>query len=124
MFFRKITIFVVPDGTKKVKQFRIPKFFPPFFVLLVISFSALLFSIVQDYYNIKSRLPQISELKNENKQQRRQCAFLAQRINQITERMAELNDFDRKLKIMVNLYSKVVLSLATKLTKKVVQSQL
>jgi murein DD-endopeptidase MepM/ murein hydrolase activator NlpD len=103
LFFRKITIFVVPDGTKKVKQFRLPKFFPSLFVLLLISFSAYLFSIVQDYYIIKSRLPRLSELKRENVQQKRQCTYLAQRINQITERMAELNEFDRKLKTMVNL---------------------
>jgi murein DD-endopeptidase MepM/ murein hydrolase activator NlpD len=72
-------------------------------VFFLISCSAFLFSIVQDYYKIKARLPRISELKKENVQQKRQCAYLAQRINQITERMAELNDFDRKLKIMVNL---------------------
>lgn len=103
MFFRKITIFVVPDGTKRVKQFRLPKFFPSLFVLFLVSCSAFLFSIVQDYYTIKARLPRLSELKKENVQQKRQCAYLAQRINQITERMAELNEFDRKLKIMVNL---------------------
>jgi murein DD-endopeptidase MepM/ murein hydrolase activator NlpD len=100
---RKITIFVVPDGTNKVKQFRIPKFFPSFFVLLFIFCSAYLFSIIQDYYTMKTRLPRLSELQKENAQQKRQCTYLAQRINQITKRMVELDEFDRKLKIMVNL---------------------
>ncbi|MCD4716955.1 MAG: M23 family metallopeptidase, partial [Desulfobacterales bacterium] len=103
MFFRKVTIFVVPDGTKKVKQFKIPKLFLSLFVLLSIVCSAFLFSIVQDYYIIKSSLPRLSELKRENVQQKRQCTYLAQRINQITKRMVELNEFDRKLKTMVNL---------------------
>jgi len=103
LFFRKITIFVVPDGTKKVKQFKIPKLFLSLFVLLSIVCSAFLFSIVQDYYIIKSSLPRLSELKRENVQQKRQCIYLAQRINQITKRMVDLNEFDRKLKTMVNL---------------------
>ena len=103
MSSRKITIFVVPDGTNKVKQFRIPKFFPSFFVLLFIFCSAYLFSIIQDYYTMKTRLPRLSELQKENAQQKRECTYLAQRINQITKRMVELDEFDRKLKIMVNL---------------------
>lgn len=103
MLFRKITIFVVPDGTKRVKQLRIPKAFPSLFVVLLLFCSAFLFSILQDYYNIKARLPRLSELKRENVQHKRQVAYLAQRVNQITERMAELDEFDRKLKIMVNL---------------------
>ena len=52
---------------------------------------------------MKTRLPRLSELQKENAQQKRQCTHLAERINQITKRMAALNDFDRKLKIMVNL---------------------
>ena len=103
MSFRKITIFVVPDGTKMVKQFRIPKFFPAFFVLLFIFCSAFLYSIIEDYYTMKTRLPRLTELQKENAQQKRECTYLAQRINRITKRMAELNEFDRKLKIMVNL---------------------
>ncbi len=103
MFFRKITIFVVPDGTKKVRQFKIPKIFPSLFVFLLISCSVYLFSIIQDYYTIKTRLPRLSELKKENVQQKRQSVYLAQRIDQMTKRMAELNEFDRKLKTMVNL---------------------
>ena len=52
---------------------------------------------------MKTRLPRLSELQKENAQQKRECTYLAQRINQITKRMVELDEFDRKLKIMVNL---------------------
>lgn len=48
-------------------------------------------------------MPDLSQLQKENEHQRKQYIYLAQRIDQVTQKMSELNEFDRKLKVMVNL---------------------
>jgi murein DD-endopeptidase MepM/ murein hydrolase activator NlpD len=100
---KKITIVVVPEGTNKVKQFRIPRFLPSFLIFLFISCSAFLYWIIEDYHAMKTRLPRLCELQRENEQQKRQCTHLAERIDRITRKMVELKEFDSKLKVMVNL---------------------
>ena len=99
----KITVLVVPDGLNRVKQFRIPKFLPALMVLFMISCTVFLFGIIRDYHSMKARMPRLAHLEKENQQQKIQGIHLARRIDQMTGKMAELDEFDRKLKIMVNL---------------------
>lgn len=103
MALKKLTIVFLPDGTRTVKQYKIPKVFIRFFFLF--SLSALVFitwSFV-DYYNIKNKLPDRIHLLQENRQQELQLAALAGKIDQINSKMIELKEFDNKLKVMVNL---------------------
>ena len=103
MSFKKVTIVILPDGVNTVKQIKVPKIFFGFFLLLFISTTAFLGWIFNDYYKIKSQVPQNAQLLKENRQQRAQLAALANKIDKINSKMVELKKFDNKLKVMVNL---------------------
>ena len=92
----------MPHGTKKVKQLSIPRFLAFFLIFLAfISFIATA-AIIQDYLKIKTKMPVMAQLQEENLQREKQFIHLAQRIDELTSRMGELREFDRKLKVMVN----------------------
>jgi murein DD-endopeptidase MepM/ murein hydrolase activator NlpD len=101
--FKKLTIFVVPDGTSRVRQFRIPRLLFIVVCVCVLSLSSLALWSICDYQAIKARMPNLSRLQKQNALQKAQLQHLAQRIQETSERMCELREFDRKLKVMVNL---------------------
>lgn len=103
MALKKITIFVVPEGTNRVKQFRVPRFLSAFLVLFFISLGASLFWIIRDYMAIKTQMPRVARLEEENRQYKRQLVHLAGRIDLATQEMGELREFDGKLRGMLNL---------------------
>ena len=103
MPFKKISVFLVPDNTNRVRQFRIPRFFFIFIAVLVVFSAAALCWIVHDYCLIKAEGPKLARLKSENAQQKEQLAHLVVRIDQVTQKLSELKAFDKKLKVMVNL---------------------
>ena len=103
MAFKQTTILLVPDATDRVKRFRIPSFLPTFFILTLIFCTAFLVFIIRDYRSMKVHSPQRVRLEKENELQKRQLAHLAKRIDQTTQKLVELREFDRKLRTMVNL---------------------
>jgi murein DD-endopeptidase MepM/ murein hydrolase activator NlpD len=76
---------------------------PAFLIFLFISCAAFLVWIIRDYQAIKIQIPRLVQLEKENELQKRQLSRLVQRIDQTRQKMCELKEFDRKLKIMVNL---------------------
>ncbi len=103
MTLKKTTILLVPDATNRVKRFKIPSFLPVFFLFILVSCAAFLVFIIRDYQSLKIHSPQLVCLEKENELQKRQLGHLANRIDQTTKKLYELREFDRKLRIMVNL---------------------
>jgi murein DD-endopeptidase MepM/ murein hydrolase activator NlpD len=101
--FKHITILLLPNDSTTVKQFRIPRFFLYIFLLFLPFFSAYIFWVIRDYRAVKAKIPEIALLQKENEQQKIQLTYLGQRIDLINHKMGELNEFDRKLKVMTNL---------------------
>lgn len=99
----KLTIVLFPEGTNKIKQFRVSKLLLVCLLLIFFSFTVYLCSILQEYYDMKSKIPQLAELKKINNYERKQIVYLTERINKIAQKMGELKEFDKKLKNMVNL---------------------
>jgi len=100
---KKVTIVILPDGIRKVKQIKIPKIFLRLFLIFCILVVGLLAWTFTDYYNIKTQSPKRAELLEENSKQRTQLAALADKIDRINSKMVELIEFDNKLKIMADL---------------------
>jgi len=98
-----ITILLLPNDTTNVKQFRIPRFFLYIFLFFIPFLAAYIFWVIGDYQDVKAKVPEIALLQKENEQQKIQLNYLGQRIERINNKMGELNEFDRKLKIMTNL---------------------
>jgi len=103
MALKKLTIFVVPGGSNKVKQFTMPSLLPTVILAVCIAFAGILGWIVQDYASIKSQMPRLTQLQQEKEQHKTQAVHLAQRIDRLSQKVSELCEFDRKLKVMVNL---------------------
>lgn len=103
MSSKKITIIFLSDGARKTKQLKIPKIFIlslPLFILAAVILVAWVFS---DYQTVKTQIPRLAYLQKENKHQKVQLANLSQKIDHINRKMIELNRFDHKLRVMVNL---------------------
>ena len=100
---KRITIVFLPEGSNKVRQFKIPKSIFLLFFLSIIASALLLTWMIRDYRGIKTEIPRLAQLKKENKHQRGQLVALSQKIDQISRKMIELKEFDHKLKVMVNL---------------------
>lgn len=93
----------MPDGSRKVRQLKIPKFFLAFLFLFFLSAALILTWGIRDYRAIKTEIPRLAHLEGENQQQKMQLAALTQKIDRISGKLIELKEFDHKLKVMVNL---------------------
>ncbi len=103
MLRKKITIIFLPDASNRVKQFKIPQSILLGFLLAILLLAFVLTWGLMDYRAVKAKIPKLARLEKENSQQEVQLASLTDRIDRINGRLIELNEFDQKLKIMVNL---------------------
>ena len=99
MVFKNIIIVLVPDGTNRIRQFRLPRFL----LLSLVFFFAYLPWVIRDYQVVRAKIPQLAQLQKENEQQAGQFNHLAQRVEQVTRKMLELKEIDRKLRVITNL---------------------
>jgi murein DD-endopeptidase MepM/ murein hydrolase activator NlpD len=101
--FKKITIFLVPDGTSRVKQFRVPRFLSAFLILFLLFLGVFLSWIIRDYRVIKAQMPRLAKMEDENQQYKKQLVHLAGRVDLATRKMGKLREFDSKLRGMLNI---------------------
>ena len=103
MASKKITIVVVPEGPRKIRQIKIPGFCILSLVVLFLAGGLSLAWVVGDYLSIKRSLPHLSSLQEENTLQKQQIASLSGKVDAINQKMAELKEFDRKVRAMVSM---------------------
>ncbi|MBW1863751.1 MAG: hypothetical protein JRJ02_15505 [Deltaproteobacteria bacterium] len=101
--FNKINIILIPEDTTRVKQFRLPFFLLPIFGLFLLSIGAFICWFNLDYQEKKTQMHRLIHLKKDNEQQKTQLHFLAQRINQINQKMGDFKEIHYELKVLVNL---------------------
>jgi murein DD-endopeptidase MepM/ murein hydrolase activator NlpD len=102
---KKITIVLLPDGGRKVRQIKVPRFLFILLLVLTVSISAVFSWVFVDYQAIRKHTSRLSQLQKENAQQKQQLVTLAQKIDAVNDRVRELREFDNKLRTMVNLES-------------------
>jgi murein DD-endopeptidase MepM/ murein hydrolase activator NlpD len=99
----KATVIFLPGGSSKVRKIGIPNRLIPllsFFIVVVIGLIGLL---VNDYIRIKSQIPELQHLRKESNIQKTQLIALCKEIQQSNQKIATLQEFDHKLRIMTNL---------------------
>ena len=74
-------------------------------VIIFIAGSISMGWIIKDYIRLKNKMIQLNELNQENKVLKSQVVLLAHKIVKINKRVAKLSEFDRKLRMLVNLES-------------------
>jgi murein DD-endopeptidase MepM/ murein hydrolase activator NlpD len=100
---KKITIVYLPDGINAVRQFKVPKMLLRVILVLALSVGAFLVWASNDYLQLKKNIPEKLSLLQQNNQYKNQLISLAGKIDQINKKVAELKEFETKIKIMVNL---------------------
>ena len=103
MSLKKITIVYLPDGINAVKQFKVPKLLVNLCLVLFVSLAAFLVWASNDYLKLKKNIPENINILQENKNYKKQLVSLADKIDLINEKVADLKEFETKIKIMVNL---------------------
>jgi murein DD-endopeptidase MepM/ murein hydrolase activator NlpD len=103
MLRKRITIIFLPDSSGRVRQLKIPQSLLLGSLLTILLLVFVLTWDLMDYRSVKAKIPKLAQLEKENTQQKVQLASLTERIDRINGRLIELNEFDQKLKIMVNL---------------------
>jgi len=100
---KKATILFLPGGSNKVRKIKVSLAFIRLFLIIFVFIGIGVCWLVNDYTKIKVQIPQLESLKKENNTQRVQLFALYKKINTINQKMAQLQEFDHKLRIMTNL---------------------
>jgi murein DD-endopeptidase MepM/ murein hydrolase activator NlpD len=100
---KKINIVILPEGAKRVRQIKVPKFLFLLFFPVLICAGLLVAWIAKDYYSVKTDIPRLALLQKENSRHQEQITSLTEKILIIQKKLTELNEFDKKLRTMVNL---------------------
>ena len=103
MALKKTTITFLPDGARKVRQFRIPKAVIYCFSLFALMTCGIFAWACIDYKGMKLLVSDYTRIQQENQQHEIQISALSQKIEQINSKMVELQIFTQKLKVMANL---------------------
>jgi murein DD-endopeptidase MepM/ murein hydrolase activator NlpD len=101
--FKKINIVVLPEGAKRVRQIKVPKFLLLMFFPFLVCAGLLLAWIAKDYYSVKTDLPRLALLQKENARHQDQISSLTEKLLIIQTKLTELNEFDKKVRTLVNL---------------------
>jgi murein DD-endopeptidase MepM/ murein hydrolase activator NlpD len=102
MVSKKATILFLPGGSRKVRKVKISHGVIPFLISIIVILSVCFAWLINDYKEIKIQIPELQNLRKENRIQKAQLVVLCKKINQINQKMAKLQEFDRKLRIMTN----------------------
>ncbi len=103
MASKKTTILFLPGGSNKVRKIKVSLGFIRLFLIIFVLISIGVCWLVNDYTKIKVQIPELDSLKKENSTQRIQLLALYKKITTINHKMAQLQEFDHKLRIMTNL---------------------
>lgn len=103
MASNKATIIFLPGGSSKVRKVSIPNKLIPLLSFLTIVAIVIIGLLVNDYRRIKSRIPELQHLRKESGIQKTQIIALCKEINQTNQKIAALQEFDHKLRVMTNL---------------------
>jgi len=103
MASKKLTIIFLPGPTNKVRKISVSNRLLSFSILFFLCMAIGIGYIIRDYTKIKGQASELSSLKEENKFQKTQLVALTEKINAVNQKIAGIQEFDRKLKTLTNI---------------------
>lgn len=103
MTTKKITILILPDGSSRTRQLKVPKAIFWVGLIIMLAASGGLSWILKDYWVIKKKMPLLAEFEKKNKNQAVQLTALATKVDGMNNKMLKLRNFENRLRVMVNL---------------------
>jgi len=103
---KKVTILLLPQGSRRIKRLSIPSKLPFFCTIIgLIIFLGLLVFAMHTYWQnnqLKSQDTELKRLRKKAAQQNVQIYAFADKIRLLEEEMSKLRHFDQKLRAMTN----------------------
>jgi murein DD-endopeptidase MepM/ murein hydrolase activator NlpD len=103
MASKKSTILFLPGGSSKVRRISLSNRLIFILTSLLLLIIGSLLWLITDYRKIKTQIPELRQLQKENIMQKTQLIALCKEINHANQKIAALQKFDHKLRIMTNL---------------------
>lgn len=94
---------MVPGPRGKIRQYNCPRYLPLFVISFLVLVSAVACWVVGDYAVLKTRIPRLELLEQENSVNRDRLVKMARRIEAFRTELVELRALDEKLRGMVDL---------------------
>ena len=103
MASKKFTIIFLPGATNKVRKVNVSNRLVSILILFMLSITIGIGWIISDYSKIKGQAPELLALKKENRLQKIQLVALTKKINNITQKIIGIQEFDHRLKALTNI---------------------
>jgi len=105
LFRKGYTLLFVPSNGQKVRRIRFRAWLVSTVAIFLVAGVGAGFYFGQDYVQLKKSLPDIARLQKETLDQQVQLLALSQKIGEFKVEMEKLYQFNKKLKIVLNLDS-------------------
>jgi murein DD-endopeptidase MepM/ murein hydrolase activator NlpD len=99
----KYSLIVVSDETSPVRRFEIRKDFVRRSVWGAALLAVLLVGLIADYVRVRADNRELDGLRTETIERREQVAEFQARLETVDDRLAQLQEFERKVRIIANL---------------------
>ncbi len=99
----RITFLIIPQGQRTVREVKISTVLIRGVICLFIAALAATAYLANEYVENRKNLALIAELEEANQAQGESLRVLLRKVDCFEKRIAQLNDFDRKIRIMSNL---------------------
>ena len=105
MMFRskKITILFIEENGKGMRAFSLPGTFLVSVILLVFLSALVAAWTFRDYRTLKPKIEELNKAESLCFHQKKQIAYLGRRIQDIHEKLKELNDYDLRLRTVAHI---------------------
>ena len=107
---KKLTLLIFDAAGTPVRQATIPRMLLPMTVLLLLAASIALYLGISDYLRLKTEAKDVHHLRSNLRtqaervvQQQNQIIDFSNKINFLNTKLADLHDFEQKIRIIANL---------------------
>jgi murein DD-endopeptidase MepM/ murein hydrolase activator NlpD len=98
-----LTLMIVPGQAGSIRRFHLPKIWLRRASIAGVAFAVLLCGFSIDYVRARIRLVELDRLRAETAEQKDELQEYAQRMESISERLGQIDQFQRKLRVITNL---------------------
>ena len=98
-----LTLMIVPGQAGAIRRFHVPRLWLRRASLAGVGLAVLFLGISVDYVRARIHLVELDRLRVETKEQKEELQAYAQRMEAISERLGQIDQFQRKLRVITNL---------------------
>ena len=98
-----LTLMIVPGQSGSIRRFHVPKLWLRRATLGGVVFAVALLGLGIDYVRVRTNLYELDRLRVETREQRDQIQTYAEKMEAISTKLARIDGFERKLRIITNL---------------------